>query len=129
MQRKAIRTITNSAYNEHTGPLFVNLGILPLEKIIYLNKALFMHAIEYRYNIDSFNDIWQKNTARNLSQELRNTDMYILPNVRIEQIRKFPLYSFPKIWNELGNTRFQRNRTTFKIALTSELFDSILENN
>ncbi len=88
-----------------------------------------MLSVEYRYNIDSFNDIWRKNTARNLSQELRNTDMYILPNVRIEQIRKFPLYSFPKTWNELGNTRFQCNRTTFKIALTSELFDSILENN
>jgi hypothetical protein len=127
LQRKAIRTITNSTYNEHTNPLFAELGILPYEKIIYLNKALFMHAIEYRYNIDS-NNIWTKNIARNLPQDLRNTDMYVLPFVRIKQIRKFLLYSFPKLWNDLGNSRFQHNRTTFKIALTNELFDSILGN-
>jgi hypothetical protein len=90
MQRKAIRTITNSPYNEHTRPLFVNLGILPIEKIIYLNTALFMHAIEYSYSIDSFNNIWPNNTARNLSQQLRNTDMYILPNVRTEQFAYSP---------------------------------------
>jgi hypothetical protein len=38
--------------------------------------GVFMHAVEYGSNIDSFSNIWLKNTARNLSQELRNTDMY-----------------------------------------------------
>jgi hypothetical protein len=42
----------------HTGLLFAELGILPFEKIIYLNKALFMDAIEYGYETDSLNKIW-----------------------------------------------------------------------
>jgi hypothetical protein len=129
LQRKAIRIITNSEYNAHTDPLFLNLGILPFDKIIYLNKALFMHSVEYSYNIDSFNNIWQKNNVRNLTQELRNTDMYILPFTRIEQIRKFPFYSLPHTWNNMGNAKLQRNRTTFKIALIGELLDSLSEQN
>jgi hypothetical protein len=87
-----------------------------------------MHAVEYGYNIDSFTNIWQKNNVRNLSQELRNTDMCILQFTRIEQVCKFPFHSLPHIWHNLDNTKFQLNRSTFKIALIGELFDSILEN-
>jgi hypothetical protein len=84
LQRKAIRLITNSEYNEHTDPILLKLRILPLEKILYLNKALFMHAVEFGYNFESFNNVWRKNNTRNISQELRNADMYILPFTRIE---------------------------------------------
>jgi hypothetical protein len=71
IQRTAIRTTINSAYNAQTEPLFLNLKILPFNKIIHLKKALFMHAAEYGYNLRR--------------QDLRNTDRYILPFIRIEK--------------------------------------------
>ncbi len=88
--------------------------IFPFDKIISLNKALFMHALEYGYNLDSFDNIWQNNSVRNITQDLRNTGRYILPFMQIEQAPKFPIY-FPKVWNDLKDVRLQRNRTTFKL--------------
>ena len=44
-QKKAIRVVTHSKYNEHTSPLFKNLNILKLKDIheIELAKFAFMH--------------------------------------------------------------------------------------
>jgi hypothetical protein len=52
-----------------------------------------MHAVEYGCNIDSFSNICLKNTARNLSQELMNTDMYGMYSraLGLKKNRKFPL--------------------------------------
>jgi hypothetical protein len=43
-QKEAIRVIANANYREHTPPLFKNLKILPLGKIIPLSKLKFMHS-------------------------------------------------------------------------------------
>jgi hypothetical protein len=51
--------------------------------------------------------------------------MYMLLCIRIQQARRFLLYSFPKFWNELGIIIIQRKRTTFKIAFIGKLFDTI----
>jgi hypothetical protein len=42
-QKEAIRVIANANYRDHTPPLFKNLKILPLEKMIELSKLKFMH--------------------------------------------------------------------------------------
>jgi hypothetical protein len=87
-----------------------------------------MHAVEYGYNLDSFDNIWQNNSVGNITQDLRNTDRFILPFMRIEQSRKFSI-CFPKVWNDLKDVRLQRNRTTFKIAFIDELFETVSETN
>ncbi len=59
---------------------------------------------------------------------LKKSWHFLNPPVRIELFRKIPLYSLPTEWNNLGeHIRLQRNRTTFKIALTDFLFDNILQ--
>jgi hypothetical protein len=127
LQRKAIRVITKAAYNADTEPLFYALKILPFEKSILLSKLLFMHSIEYNYAPPAFSNTWSKNTARDLEYNLRNADLFITPNVRIELFRKNPLVALPVAWNELGiEFRLQHNRTTFKIALTDHILDQML---
>ena len=42
LQNKAIRSITNSKYNESTEPVYKQLGILPLPKLYQLEAAKFM---------------------------------------------------------------------------------------
>jgi hypothetical protein len=87
---------------------------------------MFMHAIAYKYNIESFNNTWHTNQHRNLDMELRNVNEFTLPLARRELFKKFPIYSLPWEWNQLGDTKLQRNQTTFKIQHTYDLFQSLL---
>jgi hypothetical protein len=77
IQKKAVRIITYSRYNDHTAPLFANLAILPYDKIIEISKLMFMHSIE-------------KNSDHNTGHVLRNENDYALPIPRIEFFKKIP---------------------------------------
>jgi hypothetical protein len=126
LQKKAIRIISKAHYNDHTTPLFLVNRILPFEKLIYLHRLLFMHAIAYDYAHPTFDNTWTKNNTRNIGHDLRNQDFFTLPNVRIESFRKFPLYALANEWNNLSeNIRLQQNRTTFKIALMDDIISSL----
>jgi hypothetical protein len=77
VQKKAIRIISKSDYNEHTAPLFIQHGILPFEKLIEQAKLLFMHGIEYNYAHKSFTNTWLKNNQLNIEREY----IYIVRNI------------------------------------------------
>ena len=44
-QKAAVRCITNSRYNAHTGPLFKKLGILPFEKLVQFFQLKFIRFV------------------------------------------------------------------------------------
>ena len=125
LQKKAIRIITKSRINEHTAPLFKNNNILPFDKMCLQGKLNFMHSIHYNYAPPSFESTFPVNQNRNLNHDLRNQNKYIIPGVRIESFKKFPLYTFPQAWNNLGDLGFQVNRTTFQIALKNYLMEEL----
>jgi hypothetical protein len=127
VQKKAIRLISKSNYNAHTGPIFKSLRILPYDKIIVQSKLHFMHAIEYGYAPRSFENIWVKNEHRDHGHILRNNDKYSLPHPRIEFFKKIPLYSLPYEWNEIGDLTFQNNKNLFKNLLRDKLLDEIID--
>ena len=122
LQKKAIRIITKSKNDEHTAPLFVSTKILPFDKLILQRKLLFMHSIHNNYAPKSFSDIFIKNNTREIGYELRNSDAYKVPAARIELFKKFPIYSFPVAWNEVGILGYYNNKITFEIALKEHLF-------
>ena len=124
LQKKAIRSITNSPYNSHTGPLFLQLKILPFEKLLYWSRAMFIHSIYFKYNHMSFNNIWIINQQRDIEHSLRNQNLFHLPFPRTEQFKKSPLYFLPKTWNDLPiELKCQENPFTFKIATKNYLFN------
>jgi hypothetical protein len=125
IQKKAIRLITGSNYNAHTLPLFLEHQILPLEKIIKQRKLTFMHSVFYEYCPKSFSNTWVKNGNRENNYNLRNNDLYLLPNPRTETFKKMPLYSLPWEWNNSGNLMFYNNHITFKHALRGHLFGEL----
>ncbi len=125
VQKKAIRIITHSNYNEHTAPIFYRLGILPYDKIIEQAKLTFMHSIEYNYAPKAFMNTWFKNNDRNTGHALRNDNEFVLPHPRIELFKKIPLYSLPAAWNAAGNIKYQHKKTTFKIELKYNLLEEI----
>ena len=122
LQKKVIRIITKSNINEHTAPLFTSTKILPFDKLILQRKLLFMHAIHYNYAPKSFADSFVKNNNREIVYELRNAEAYKVPAARIELFKKFPIYSFPVAWNQVGILGYYNNRITFEIALKEHLF-------
>ena len=127
LQKKAIKIISKSKINDHTGPLFYKEKILPLDLLSTQCKLHFMHAIHYNYAPGSFANVFTKNANRDIDYILRNVSSYTIPPVRIESFKRFPLYTFPKLWNELGDhLSYQKNKITFQIALKSELLQQIL---
>ena len=62
MQNKAIRTITNSNYNEHTGPLFKKLHILTFTDMFNLQIKKFMYKFFCNDLPSGLTDIFQRNS-------------------------------------------------------------------
>jgi hypothetical protein len=122
IQKKAIRIMTSSTYNAHTMPLFIQHKILPFEKVIKLGKMKFMHSVYFKYSPKSFNNTWTRNSDRNLSQNLRDENLFALPNPRIEFFKKMPIYSLPSEWNNSGVLMLYDNPITFTHALREQLF-------
>lgn len=42
-QKQAVRIVAKAGYRDHTAPIFEQLGILPIEQLIYYSKLKFMH--------------------------------------------------------------------------------------
>ena len=76
MQKKAVRLIIGSRYNAHSEPIFRELGILPLNKIIDFFNLQFMQNFVQGFLPISFNNVWVTNEERrpdNSHHILRNS--------------------------------------------------------
>ena len=61
LQKKAIRTVTNSMYNDHTGPLFKKLNILTFRDMFNIQIEKFMYQYFHNNLPISLNGIFQRN--------------------------------------------------------------------
>ncbi len=85
-----------------------------------------MHAVHHNYAPSPFRNTWLLNHERNPENNLnlRDDNLYAIPHPRIELFNKSPIYSLPKVWNDLSiNIRGQHNKTTFSIALKNHLLE------
>ena len=101
LQKSAIQIVCNASYNAHTEPLFKKTQILPLPDLITFTKLQFMQRFSQQFLPTSFNDIWVYNSTRSIGEneiQLRNTNALQLHRSNYMFLDKFPLYSFPKIW-------------------------------
>jgi hypothetical protein len=125
IQKKALRIMTNSKYNEHTGPICLKYNILPFNKIITQAQLLLMHSIHNEYAPPSFDNIWTN--ERNINAVLRNNNQYTLPYPRVDFFKRIPLYACPNEWNNAGDLINYTNRTTFSYALKDKLLCEVEE--
>ena len=102
-QKQAIRLICHAKYNAHTAPLFYSQGILPFTELINLHQLSFIHSFHLKLLPNSFLNFFLPNSARELNYEFRNVTNYLVPMVRAEFLKKYPLYLFPVLWNSLPN--------------------------
>ena len=122
-KKKAIRTITKSRYNDHVGPLFAMLKILPLDLLITQTKGLLVHSILCKYSPTALHNAWLTNQERDPNYNLRDAHLLYIPFTRTDHVKRLPFFSLPKLWNDLPDFKLSRNQTTFKIALKEYLHE------
>jgi hypothetical protein len=124
-QKEAVRIISNAGYRDHTGPLFKRHEILPLEQLIKFSNLKFMHCYVNHRLPFSFNETWITNRVRNPELRLRNADDFYVPAHRLETVKRFPYFSFPKMWNEAPPSKLNPNKKLFCSATKSALLATI----
>jgi Reverse transcriptase (RNA-dependent DNA polymerase) len=121
MQKKIIRAISNVKYNAHTEPLFAQLNILPVEKLVTYAQGCLTHSIIYKLGPPALDGQWTFNADRNPDLELRNGQDIYIPLAVSEQVKRLPLFSFAENWNKLPYDRLNPNHTTFRIAILNHV--------
>ena len=117
IQKKAIRTITLSAYNAQTAPLFEAEQIMPLRKLIQYTQSILMHSIYHKHSPPSLHSTWITNRERHNDYALRNADDLYIPLARSDQVKCLTYFALPKMWNELYEQKYTPNPYTFKRAI------------
>ena len=91
MQKKAIRSVTNSAFDAHTGPLFKEHHILNLFDLIKCEIGTYMFKNKH---CDLFHRL-------NHNYNTRNRENFVNPHHDLTIFEKSLSYSGPKLWNTL----------------------------
>jgi hypothetical protein len=80
--------------------LFKANGILPLDEMIKSSSLLFMHRFINRNLPLSFHDLWSLNRIQNPARLLRNANDLRIPGHNFATLKRLPLFTFPRIWND-----------------------------
>jgi Reverse transcriptase (RNA-dependent DNA polymerase) len=123
-QKKSIRSICNVKYNEHTGPLFRELGIMPLDKLLYYTKSLLVHSIYHKYCPKILHNTWVTNADRNIGANLRNENDLYVPLATSDQVKKLPFFDLANLWNQLPYDKMHANPITFKIQIKNHIWEN-----
>ena len=105
-------------------PLFINKQRYATALIISFIKLQFMQRFNQNFLPSSFSDSQEKNSIRNIGAndiQLRNFDQLRLAHANLSTLDLFPLYNFPKIWQDFPDEQI-------KIIRQSSEFDAKLKN-
>ena len=102
LQKKIIRSITNSKYNEHTEPLFKQLKLLNLTQLYNLNTAKFMYKVHTNNLPEPIVHLYQANSEihdHNTRQRNNPHIRYRRTQLASKQIN----HKGPEIWQNIPN--------------------------
>ena len=94
-QKKAMRIMTFSKYDDHSSPVFKKFKIIKLFDLITFHVSCFMH--KYYHNIlpSAFNGFFTTvDAVHNYSTRLDSKKFYYLPNLGQELIMVYLIYAF-----------------------------------
>ncbi len=70
--------------------------------------------------------MWITNRDRNPALQLRYADDFVVPAHRFENVKRFPCFMFPKLWNDEPVRKLIPSRKIFCASLKSALLASIV---
>jgi hypothetical protein len=124
--KKFLCNVCNAGYRDHTNPLFKQMGILPLNEMITFSNLKFMHQFWHKKLPLSFHETRNTNRARNPNIALRNAENLYSQAHDYATLKRMPLFSFPKVWNEDINPKLNPSPRLYLKSVKSALLNSIV---
>jgi len=104
LQKKAIRAIRNSKYNEPSSGLFHKSKILKFKDLYKLQTVQFMHSIYHRIMPHLISNKFER-----VTRPTRQITSFKLPLITFDSSRRSILYNGPKMWLELTHPALAHN--------------------
>ena len=91
-----------------------------------------MQCFTQQYLPESFNDVWVKNSIRNIGEneiQLRNVNQLQIAASTMTSLDILPLFDFPKIWERFPDEQIKilRKKTEFDTKLKKFFIDDLSE--
>jgi hypothetical protein len=86
----------------------------------------FMHNYIHRKLPLSFHETWTSNLNRNPNRQLRNANDLFIPAHHFATVKRFPLYTFPPVWNEESDRKFIFSHLVYFKQLKAALLENIV---
>lgn len=102
IQKKAVRTIVNAAYDAHTEPIFKSLNLLPVTEL-YHSTLLKRHQLAIK-NDDAFIIQLSGLKAKEQVRELRVNERWEIPRVRTNYGYERVHYQLPALLNAIESS-------------------------
>ena len=100
LQKKAVRAITQSKYNDHSSPLFRQLRILKCEDIHQCELVKFVFLVNNKSLPDPLHNIYNNNSQIHTYRTRQYKDMHI-GKTRFDIAFRSFLHKGPHIWSSL----------------------------
>ena len=115
LQKKAVRTMSFSAFRDHTSPLFKTLNLLKFLDIGYISTASFMFENDMGILPADFENffILSKQTHE-YSTRMATSNAYVIPQIRTNYGLFNIRFCGPKIWNSIAEPLKKLCLKTFK---------------
>ena len=116
LQKKCIRNVCGTGYLSHTDPLFEKMKILKVEDLFIFNAATFVFKLNNELLPVSFENYLVPLSAPN------RTNSYILNTANFVNLKQFPPFYLPIIWNKLNyKLKLESKFSIFKKELLNQL--------
>ena len=102
LQKKAVRSIKNTSYCEHTDPLFQDLQILKFEDIVKSETLKLMYKLVNDDLPTEISNKFQLNRDIHNYNTRHNNDVHIAPT-KTSKAFKSILHQGPELWSNLNN--------------------------
>ena len=104
LQKKIVRIITFSKFDEHSSPLFRQLQIIKLADLVIYNVAVFMFKFHNKLLPSIFDSLFtQINKVHRYHTRNAAKESYYLPHVRTNYGLFNIRFQGPKVWNSIDN--------------------------
>ena len=104
LQKKALRIIAFSSYNEHSSPLFKDLNVAKLFDIITFQLAVFMYKFHNNLLPPVFDPYFNSvRTIHNYNTRLSSKMSYAIPKVRTNYGLFNIRFQGSKVWNDISD--------------------------
>lgn len=125
LQKRVVRIITFSKYDEHSSPLFKQLDILKITDLLSLHNALLMYDFHYCMLPPPFDNFFKPvKNVHNYNTRLASRNTYYLYQPRTNY-GKFSLRSQgPKTWNLIEDSLKKLSKSSFKKAIKSNIVNT-----